>query len=263
MVAAMDRPVEGTLTVLGQTPSPGLRARVGTVFQENTQDPLMTVRETLTLAGRLFGLRGPRLRSRAAHLLEAFGLLERERHLVSTLSGGMRRRLEMARALLHDPDLLLLDEPTTGVDADERKALWGALNDVERGARTILLATNDLAEADTVCDLVAFVRDGCVVASGTPADLKRGLRKEVVQVDWESPMPGQLAEVGAWSETGLVIRKDALIHITCDDASALVPRLFALAPGSIRGLSIRASSLEDAYFQHVGQRDRAPAEAAS
>lgn len=263
MVAAMDRPLQGTLTVLGQTPSIRLRGRIGTVFQENAQDPLMTVRETLSLAGRLFGLGGQRLRSRTADLLAAFGLADRETSPVSALSGGMRRRLEMARALLHDPDLLLLDEPTTGVDADERRALWGALIGGKRGTRTILLATNDLAEADTVCDLVAFVRDGRVVVSGTPAELKRGLRQEVVRADWETPGAAQLTEVEGWPGTGPVTRNNGLVHITCDDASALVPRLFALAPGAIRSVSIQASSLEDAYFQHVGRRERMLAEAVS
>lgn len=262
MLAAMDVPARGTLQVFGEAPSRALRARVGTVFQENTQDPLMTVGETLSLAGRLFGLRGDALRRRSAHLLGAFGLGGRERHAVSTLSGGMRRRLEMARALLHDPDLLLLDEPTTGVDPDERKTLWAAVLDRERGSRTVLLATNDLAEADAVCDHVAFVRDGRVVATGTPWELKRGLRREVLRVTWRGPTEAELAEVGRWPGAGQVTREGDLVHLTADDASKLVPRLFALAPDAIRAVAIQAASLEDAYFQHVGRRGRALAGAA-
>jgi ABC-2 type transport system ATP-binding protein len=260
MLAAMDSPVRGSLTVFGQTPAPALRARVGTVFQENTQDPLMRVGETLALAGKLFGLSGNTLRDRSRQLLQAFGLADRAGDAVSTLSGGMRRRLEMARALLHDPELLLLDEPTTGVDPDERRALWNTLLERERGARTILLATNDLAEADTVCDAVAFVRQGRVVAAGTPESLKRGLKREVLHVTWLDATDEQLAEIQASPGTGQVTHEGDFVHIAVDDAASLVPRLFAIAPGAVRSVTIQTSTLEDAYFQHVGRRASAPVE---
>lgn len=254
LLAAMETPTEGTLVAFGRRPAAALRARLGTVFQENTADPLMSVAETLTLAGRLFGLARAVIRARSQELLQAFGLREREHDAVSTLSGGMRRRLEMARALLHDPELLLLDEPTTGVDPSERRALWGALLGSARGRRTILLATNDLHEADGVCDMVAFLQAGRVVACGTPAELKRGLRREVLRVTWPAASEGEIATVAGWPGVGPITREGDLVHITVDDASALAPRLFALGPGEIHALSIEQSSLEDAYFQHVGRR---------
>ena len=256
MVAAMDRPATGSLRVLGAEPSVALRGRVGTVFQENTADPLMRVGETLKLAGRLFGLSSAKVHERGERLLAEFGLRERARDLTSTLSGGMRRRLEMARALLHDPDLLLLDEPTTGVDPDERRALWDALLGKERGTRTVLLATNDLGEADAICERVAFIQGGRVVATGTPDELKRGLRREALRVMWESPTAEQLHQVEAWAGDGHVSQNEGVVFITVDDASAFVPRLFELAPGAIRAVSIEKSSLEDAYFQHVSRRAR-------
>ncbi len=256
MVAAMDRPATGSLRVLGAEPSVSLRGRVGTVFQENTADPLMRVDETLKLAGRLFGLSSAKVHERSERLLGEFGLAQRSRDLTSTLSGGMRRRLEMARALLHDPDLLLLDEPTTGVDPDERHALWDALLGKERGSRTVLLATNDLGEADAICERVAFIQGGRVVATGTPDELKRGLRREALRVTWESPTAAQLRQVEAWAGEGHVSQDEGMVFITVDDASAFVPRLFELAPGAIRAVSIEKSSLEDAYFQHVSRRAR-------
>jgi ABC-type multidrug transport system ATPase subunit len=262
MLAAMDRPSRGTLRVFGQVPRAMLRARVGTVFQENTQDPLMRVGETLTLAGRLFGVTGNVLRQRSRELLDAFGLSDRQGSSTATLSGGMRRRLEMARALLHDPDLLLLDEPTTGVDPDERRALWRTLLERERGHRTIVLATNDLVEADAVCDAVAFIRQGKVVASGTPLTLKRDLKREVLRVNWRDPTEAQLDGLRGLNGAGKVTHEGDLVHITVDDAAALVPKLFAIAPGAIRSVSIQPSPLEDAYFQHVGRRSDAPAEVA-
>jgi ABC-2 type transport system ATP-binding protein len=256
MVAAMERPPAGSLLVFGQRPAPAVRQRVGTVFQENALDPLMGVGETLALSGRLFGMRHHDVRERSRELLQVFGLGDRAHDGVATLSGGMRRRLEMARALLHDPELLLLDEPTTGVDPDERRAIWDALLQGGRGRRTILLATNDLAEADGVCDRVAFLRLGRVAASGSPEELKRGLRREAVRVEWRSPTRHELAEVASWPGSGDVTMNGTEVHITVDDASAFVPRLFALAPHAIHAVRIEQSSLEDAYFQHVGQRAR-------
>lgn len=255
MLAAMERPRQGELRVFGEPPRAALRARVGTVFQENALDPLMTVAETLTLSGRLFGLSRAAIAERSQGLLGAFGLEGRLHDPVATLSGGMRRRLEVARALLHDPALVLLDEPTTGVDPDERKALWEALLGSRRD-RTILLATNDLTEADAVCDQVAFLRLGRVVASGTPASLKRGLRRESLRVTWASPSEADLAALAEWEGCGEATRDGDEVHLTVDDAAAFVPRLFQLAPGAIRAVRIEASSLEDAYFQHVGTRSR-------
>ncbi len=253
LVAAMEHPQAGTLTVFGAQPAAALRARTGTVFQENAQDPLMSPQETLALAARLFGLPRAAADARASALLARFGLGDRAGDGIATLSGGMRRRLEMARALMHEPALLLLDEPTTGVDPGERRALWDALRDSSE--RTVVLASNDLAEADSVCDVVAFIDAGRVVASGTPGQLKRGLRKESVRLDWTDVTPTQLATVGSWAGVGDVVFPGDSVHLTVDDASALVPRLFELAPGAIRGVTIHAATLEDAYFRHVRARD--------
>ncbi|GBD23456.1 Daunorubicin/doxorubicin resistance ATP-binding protein DrrA [bacterium HR29] len=256
LVAEMRPPPEGSLRVLGEPPRRALRRRVGVVFQENSLDPLMTPREVLGLFARLYGLRKEEARDRAERLLAAVGLAERADDRIDTLSGGMRRRLEAARALLHEPDLLVLDEPTTGVDAAERQAFWAlALEARERGT-TVLFATNDLAEADAVCELAAFVRDGRVVACGTPAELKRGLRGETVVVDWRDPSEEELAALGALPEAGEVVRDGDTVRVSTDDASVLVPKLFALAGRRITSVQIHPTTLADAYFAHVGGRVR-------
>jgi ABC-2 type transport system ATP-binding protein len=252
MVAAMESPEEGLLEVLGERPTRQLRRQVATVFQENTADPMMGVSEYLRFAGQLFGLR-TELVARVPELLDRFGLAERGKDSVSSLSGGMRRRLEVARALLHRPRLLILDEPTTGIDAEERALLWETLRGAGNGP-TILLATNDLAEADAVCDNVAFLQAGRVVASGTPAQLKAGLLRESVRIGWASPSSEHLAQVAAWPGTGEVTREGDLVAVTTDDSSTFVPKLFELAPGAIRSITIATASLEDAYFQHVRRR---------
>ena len=259
LLAAMERPSTGQLSVFGQAPAKALRARVGTVFQENALDPLMTGAETLHLAGKLFGMSNAAIQEQSARRLGEFGLADRANDGVAKLSGGMRRRLEMCRALLHDPELLLLDEPTTGVDPDERRALWKALLDRGGGSRTILLATNDLAEADEVCDYVAFLEAGRAMATGTPAQLKQGLKRESVRVVWDSPTPEQLATIASWTGEDQVTADDGSVRITVDDASAFVPRLFALAPGAIRSIVIETASLEDAYFRHIARRGQSPA----
>jgi ABC-2 type transport system ATP-binding protein len=261
LLSAMEAPAEGTLSVFGQRPSPDLRARIGVVFQEGAADPLMSPRELLALSGRLFGVDRATIRERSLQLLATFGLDDRANDPIAALSGGMRRRLEIARALLHDPDLLLLDEPTTGVDPDERRIFWDLLLQRERGARTVLLATNDLAEADHVCEQVAFVRLGRVIASGTPAALKQGLRSETVRVQWTGLTDENARRVAAMPGAGQAARDGDLLSVSVDDASAFVPALFALADGAIRSVRIDPASLEDAYFQHVGQRFDARTEA--
>ena len=254
LLAAMEAPEEGTLRVFGEPPAPRLRARTGTVFQENAQDPLLSAEEYLTLAGRVFGVPGSMLKARIPSLLSSFGLGDRRGDAIASLSGGMRRRLDVARALLHDPDLLILDEPTTGVDPEQRRALWDRLLGSERGRRTIMLATNDLAEADSVCDQVAFLRAGQVVATGTPAELKRGLRKEAVRVTLNGPVDERIERIRSWPGVGAVTLDGTELHVTVDDAATFVPRLFEHAPGAVRAIAIQAATLEDAYFQHIGSR---------
>lgn len=259
MLAAMQTPESGEVRVFGEPPSRRLLAHTGAVFQENTADPLMRTGDYLRFAGRLYGLAGPALAARSRELLKVFGLEARISDPVAQLSGGMRRRLEVARALLHRPQLLLLDEPTTGIDAEERALLWAALRQSSTDV-TILLATNDLSEADTVCDRVAFVQLGRVVASGSPAELKAGLRAESVRIEWPAVDDSHLAAIATWPGTGAVAREGDTVRITTDDASTFVPRLFELAPGEIRSVAIAGASLEDAYFQHIRRRAAAVTE---
>jgi ABC-2 type transport system ATP-binding protein len=254
LIAGMESPGAGELRVFGQPPAKALLGRVGTVFQENAQDPLMTVDETLSLAASLFGLGRATFRRRAETLLDDVGLTERRRDPVGTLSGGMRRRLELARALIHDPDLLILDEPTTGVDAGERRALWDVVLGGRSRLRTVLLATNDLHEADAVCDHVAFVKDGCVVTTGAPTDLKSGLRREIVHISLGSPNEPAMDAVADLAGGRVVFRDDLSMSVSVDDAAPLLPKIVSAASTLLRSLRVESSSLEDAYFQYVGTR---------
>ncbi len=251
LLLGLAAPKSGTVRILGCAPSPAARAHVGAVFQESCLDPLMTVEETLWLQGRLFGLRGD-LRHRVADALERFELADRARQPTRTLSGGLKRRLELARALLSQPRLLLLDEPTTGLDPDARLALWERLRQVNAEGTTLILATNIVAEAEEHCHAVAFLDHGRLVAQGSPAELKRDLRHDSVQVDWPDCPQSGLAAVSALPGVGKATWLPPVLHVTVDSASAFVPQLFKLAGDAIHGIRIRESTLEDAYFQIVG-----------
>jgi len=285
VVAGLREPQRGEVRILGDGPSPAVRRRVGVVFQESCLDPLMTLQETLSLHGRLFGIGGGELRGRVEQALERFGLAGRAREPVRALSGGLKRRLQLARALLPEPELLLLDEPTTGLDPDWRRAFWEllrtsltptwrsplSLGEAEgpgvreqssprlkslgyeqegKAALTVLLATNDVLEAERECDAVAFLHDGRLVAQGTPEELKHGLKHDSVRLWCSNGIATALSnEIAAWPGVGAVTASGQVLHVTVDDVHAFVPRLFQAGGDGIRSLRIETSTLEDAYFR--------------
>lgn len=251
--AGLLEPETGNVRVLGEAPSTTLRARLGFLFQETTLDPLMTVREALSFHGRLFGLSGRTIRERGDELLETVGLSDRARDLIRTLSGGMRRRLELARAFLTKPELLLLDEPTTGLDPDSEQAVWTHLRSMNSDGVTVIAATNKVSEADRYCDGIAFVHAGSIASQGAPADLKAGLRHDGVfaEGDFSDEL---IAEIRGWPEVGGLRWSSPLLHATVDNASAFVPRLFQAAGDRISTVRVHEASLEDAYFDAVGLR---------
>jgi ABC-2 type transport system ATP-binding protein len=252
LLAGLREPASGEVRVLGEAPSPALRARIGLLFQETSLDRLMTARETLWLHGRLYGLGGGSLRERIDSALDEVGLAERADSLVATLSGGMKRRLELARVLLPAPRLILLDEPTTGLDPDAEAAIWSRLRAANSEGATVVVATNKVREAEANCDRVAFLHRGRLAARGTPAELKAALRRDAVWVEWPEFPPALADEIAAWEGVGRLTWSPPVLHATVDAASVFVPRLFGTAGDGIRAVRIRESTLEDAYFDIVG-----------
>jgi ABC-2 type transport system ATP-binding protein len=238
--------------LFGEAPSAAGRARVGAVFQDPSLDPLMTVRETMALHARLFGMSGE-ARADADRLLTRFGLGDRNGAYTSTLSGGMKRRLELARALLPSPELLLLDEPTLALDLDSRRALWDELLAANAARVTLLLATNDVDEAERYCTTVALLDQGRLVALGTPADLKRGLRHDAVRIEWHDGAEAHAETLRAWEGVGNVRLAAATTHVTVDAATPFLTRVFEAYGADIRAVRIDETTLEDVYFQHVGR----------
>jgi ABC-type multidrug transport system ATPase subunit len=195
-------------------------------------------------------------------LLARFQLMDRADEATRTLSGGLRRRLELARALLPEPEVLLLDEPTIGLDPESRRELWQLLRAFRDAGLTILLATNDVQEAERECDQVNFMHKGKLVAGGKPDELKRGLRHDSVRLDCVNGRAAELAgTVNSWPEVGRAVAAGPVLHVTVDDANAFVPRLFAAGAGGIRNIHIEPATLEDAYFEITGASLQADGEA--
>lgn len=253
LIAGLLNPQAGLLKVLGHEGRAIPRRRMGWVFQEQSLDPLLSVRETLELSTRLYGgaTRDPMA------LAASFGLNDRLNDRAGELSGGLRRRLELARAVQHRPDLLLLDEPTLGLDIDSRKAFWEELGRLNASGLTVLAATNDVSEAEQYCSEVAFIRDGRAVAQGSPAHLRAGLRPESLQLRWPGLSDTHFAELGALDGVVGATRSGEMVRLTAPDARAVIPGLLALQSGKLEAIEVGQSSLEDAYFQITGSLLRA------
>ncbi len=253
LIAGQLEAQQGELRVFGEPPGAGARRRIGVVFQEPTTDDLMTLRETLDLHARLFGLARAERAERIAELLDELELAERADDACATLSGGLRRRLDLARALLHRPALLLLDEPTLALDPSSAKAIWERLRGLRDAGCAVLVGSNDTAEAEANSDEVVFIDDGRIVARGAPSELTAALRSDSVELDWPGCGAAQLAELERLEGVGALRSAPPIVHLTVDHAASFAPTLFQRWGGEIRGIRIRESSLRDAWFQIVGR----------
>ena len=253
MLIGRRQPASGTISVLGRPLTPALRARIGIVFQEPSLDPNMTVRETMAMQARMFGLRRAESAAATDALLDRVGVIDRAGSMTATLSGGMKRRLELARALLTSPDVILLDEPTLALDPDSRLRLWQHLLEANAAGCTLLLATNDVHEAERYCRTVALLDRGRVVAQGEPAELKRDLRHDSVRIEWKDGAGVEVAAMQGWPGVGHVRMAGRIVHVTVDEASPFLTQLFQSAGDRIHGVQIEESTLEDVYFQLAGR----------
>lgn len=244
-------PASGAIHALGEPLTPALRARIGIVFQEPSLDPVMTVREILWLQARMFGLRDAR--ASIDTMLARVALADRADAPTATLSGGMKRRLDLARALLPQPELLLLDEPTLALDLDARQALWSYLLETNAACATLLLATNDVYEAERYCHEVALIANGRLVARGTPAGLKHDLRRNAVRITWRDDASARVSDLAAMPGVGRVRLAGHTTHITIDDTSAFLSAVFQRDGAHISNVHVEETTLEDVYFQLVGR----------
>lgn len=227
------------------------RRQVGIVFQSQSLDPRLTVEENLVHQGHMYGLRGRGLAERIGDVLDKVRLVDRRKDRVETLSGGLRRRADLAKGLLHDPRLLLLDEPSTGVDPAARIAFWRYLEQLRSAAGvTILLTTHLLEEADA-CDELAILDRGKLIRQGAPADLKAEIGGEVVTLatSGASDIATALAEEFAVRDTRV---NGGEIRFEHPEGSKWTARLMARFGDQIESVKISRPSLEDVFLHHAG-----------
>jgi lipooligosaccharide transport system ATP-binding protein len=255
MIGCVSPVTSGTLRVLGQDPATqgaDIRARLGVVPQEDSLDLELTVRENLLVYGRYFGLSKPVIRHRADELLEFVQLTDKRDAKVDSLSGGMKRRLTIARSLINEPEVLLLDEPTTGLDPQARHVLWDRLFRLKRQGVTLLLTTHYMDEAEQLCDRLVVMDKARIVAEGSPAELiARWSSREVVEVrfapDEHEAMAGKLTDLAERIE----VLPDRLLLYTDDgDAAAAAVHERGLRPF---GVLVRRATLEDVFLHLTGR----------
>ncbi|HYM83688.1 MAG TPA: ABC transporter ATP-binding protein [Candidatus Dormibacteraeota bacterium] len=255
MIGCVSPVTEGTLRVLGMDPAldgPRIKARLGVVPQQDTLDMELTVRENLIIYGRYFDLSRSEARRRADELLDFVHLLDRADSQVEPLSGGMKRRLTIARSLINEPSVLLLDEPTTGLDPQARHLLWDRLYRLKQRGTTLVLTTHYMDEAEQLCDRLVVMDKARIVAEGSPAELiGRYSTREVTEMRFppgvQETLDGQLE--------GLAERVEQLpdrVLLYADDGEA------AVAAAHERGLRpetvlVRRSTLEDVFLRLTGR----------
>jgi lipooligosaccharide transport system ATP-binding protein len=256
MIGCVSPPTGGTLRILGLDPvarGAEIRSRLGVVPQQDTLDFELTVRENVIIYGCYFGLRRSELRRRADELLEFVQLTERADSRVEPLSGGLRRRLTIARSLVNDPDVLLLDEPTTGLDPQARHTVWDRLFRLKQRGVTLILTTHYMDEAEQLCDRLVVMDKGKIAAEGSPQELiRRYSTREVVELRFRlDEHPEEIAK----RINGLARRLEALpdrllLYTENGDATASRVHQLGLEPESVL---VRRSTLEDVFLHLTGR----------
>jgi lipooligosaccharide transport system ATP-binding protein len=256
MIGCVSPPSAGELTILGLDPvahGPAIRARLGVVPQEDTLDVELTVRENLLIYGRYFGLPRDVIRERTSRLLDFVQLTERAGDQVEPLSGGMKRRLTIARSLINEPDILLLDEPTTGLDPQARHVVWDRLFRLKRQGVTLVLTTHYMDEAEQLCDRLVVMDNGKISAEGSPRGLiARYSTPEVLELRFDpgehEQAAGKLADIPAQRREVLADR----ILLYVDDGDATLARVRDLGLEPLTSL-VRRSTLEDVFLRLTGR----------
>jgi lipooligosaccharide transport system ATP-binding protein len=255
MVAAVSPLTGGSLSILGMNPATSgsqIRARLGVCPQENTLDSELSVLENLVVYGRYFGLSRREASRRAEELLGFVQLADRAKAKVESLSGGMKRRLTIARSLVNEPDLLLLDEPTTGLDPQARHQLWDRLFRLKQQGVTLVLTTHYMDEAEQLCDRLVVMDKGLIVAAGSPAQLiAQHSTREVLELRFGVGANEAMADRVEDLAHRLEVLPDRLLLYT-DDGEATASAVHARGVSPVSSL-VRRASLEDVFLRLTGR----------
>ena len=250
-------PTSGTARVAGydvKTQRDTVRRNIGLVFQDTTLDSYLTGEQNLRFHADLYGVPRSQLASRMRQVLEMVGLWDRRQAVVATYSGGMKRRLEIARGLLHAPRVLFLDEPTVGLDPQTRSSIWEYINDLkQREDITIFLTTHYMDEAEN-CDRIAIIDHGKIVAIDTPENLKASVGKDRVQIRTADDQTA-IAELKERFELEAAIH-EGMVTFNVESGEQFVPRLFEGLSQQIKAVSVSRPSLDDVFMSYTGKTIR-------
>jgi ABC-2 type transport system ATP-binding protein len=261
MLCTLLPPTGGSATVAGIDVVDGaaeVRHNIGVALQEIGLDPVQSGRELLELQCGLYGIPGERARTRATELLELVGLADVGDRRTKTYSGGMKRRLDLASALVHSPRVLFLDEPTTGLDPSSRRTIWDEVRRINAAGTTVFLTTQYLEEADQLCDRVAIIDAGSIVAEGTPQDLKAQMGHDVVTLalDGADAAATERAVEGLPGLERVAAEPDGLALYVADGAGSIAEIVRRLEGAAIRvgAVTVSRPSLDDVFLQATGRR---------
>ncbi len=255
ILSTMMAPSEGRATIAGAdvtTEPDAVRRKIGVVFQSQSLDKKLTVEENLRGQGHLFGMSGRPLSTRVHEVMDRLALTDRRRELVAALSGGLRRRVEVAKALLHEPKILLMDEASTGLDPGARRELWQYIEDLRtsRGI-TVLLTSHILDEAER-CDRLLLLHEGKAVATGTPAELKATVGGDVVVLDVEDPEAVRAQVRGRFGVEARIV--DGAVRVEIANGHRFVTEVVEAFPGIIQSVALHKPTLEDVFLDETGAR---------
>jgi ABC-2 type transport system ATP-binding protein len=254
-------PTAGRATIMGcdaaQEPA-RLRRQIGVVFQAQSIDLKLTAYENLWHQGHLYGLRGEALKKRIQEILSRVGLADRAKELVETFSGGMQRRIELAKGLLHHPGVLLLDEPTTGLDPGARRDLWQYLQMLRDEEHVSVLVTTHLMEEAERCDRLAIMNEGNLVALGTPAELKSEIGGDVIVLDAAHDATVLAERIRARFHVETTVLENQAgknqVRMEREGAHRFVTEVVEAFPGEIEALSVSKPALEDVFIRRTGHK---------
>ncbi len=237
-----------------------VRRSIGIVFQDPSLDEELSGEENLDFHGRLYGMDSPTRIERVREVLDLVDLTDRRKDMVKTYSGGMRRRLEIARGLMHTPKVLYLDEPTLGLDPQTRRKIWDCIRTLkQRAGMTIILTTHYMDEADQLCSRIAIMDRGRIVALGSPEELKSGMGGDVLELDLSRSDERFLQKLRDSDDVTSVESREGRLGLTVANGAAFMPKAFEMAREfglEISSVSMRSPNLEDVFIKLTGREIR-------
>jgi ABC-2 type transport system ATP-binding protein len=264
MMTTLTPPTSGTARIAGhdiRTDPDGVRNVLGVIPQAFTSDPELTAAENMLIHAKLYGVPANQREKLIGSLLDSVDLAKFKNALVRTFSGGMRRRLEIARGLVHSPKILFLDEPTTGLDPVSRSNVWEMIRGLRDNAKlTILLTTHYMDEADKLCERIAIVDHGKLVALNTPTELKDSIPgTDTVEAEFENPPADWIEQLKKIPQAAGVTERDGMVHISSHNGPTTVASLMDLARARnvrVKKVTVQSTTLDDVFLHYTGRELR-------